>query len=628
MDWTTAATLGVRSTMVFAPERVVASLFVIQGPDQGRRYELGDQRSEILGRDATASLRLHDQEVSRRHAEVRVGAQGGHEVVDLNSANGTFVNGEPVKRAILKPGDHLRIGQSVLLYGDSRPRSTSASCATASVPARVEMPRHSPASERSEIVRAVSVAPSPVEGSRVVRQAEERLRSNLASASLATIYQTTAAVGQTLDLDALLPQILDLAFEATGADRGAVLLGDSIDRLEIKAARVRRGNESEADASGEATWQISRTIPAHVLSRGEAVLSFNAPADERFDCAASIDRFGIVEVLCVPLQGRHSRLGVLYVDVRSHLGAVVTPDGEPSAAPAPIRTRTRFTDDHLTLLAAIGYQAGLAIENTAFHEAKLRAERLAAVGQTIALISHDVKNILQGMNSGSHLVQLGLKSGDLDLIRKGWRVVEKNQGKISNLVLDMLSYSKERRLILEPDDLNALVNDVADMLLLRAEEQGITLEVRTQPNLPLLPLDSDALSRALLNLVGNALDAVEEVESPRVVLSTHYDPHTAIARIVVEDNGKGIPESERDTIFEWFASSKGTRGTGLGLPVALKIVREHGGTLTVESQVGVGTRFIVELPIRRGLDELETEPYSSEPEEADDCSRDHGHHGR
>ena len=111
-------------------------------------------------------------------------------------------------------------------------------------------------------------------------------------------------------------------------------------------------------------------------------------------------------------------------------------------------------------MVAIGHQAGLAIENTVFYNDKIQAERLAAVGQTIATLSHHIKNILQGIRGGSSLIDLGLKDKDESIVRRGWTIVEKNQTKIYNLVMDMLSFSKDREPDLELADLNETIGDV------------------------------------------------------------------------------------------------------------------------------------------------------------------------
>jgi GAF domain-containing protein len=141
---------------------------------------------------------------------------------------------------------------------------------------------------------------------------------------------------------------------------------------------------------------ISRTIIDHVLEQGQGVVTSDAPADARFGPAQSIVSYGIREAICVPIQGRHVTLGVLYADIRSGGASPLGNLGIGKAA-----SRRHFSQDHLMLMVAIGHQAGLAIENTVFYQDKLQAERLAAVGQTIATLSHHIKNILQGIRGGA-----------------------------------------------------------------------------------------------------------------------------------------------------------------------------------------------------------------------------------
>ena len=115
--------------------------------------------------------------------------------------------------------------------------------------------------------------------------------------------------------------------------------------------------------------------------------------------------------------------------------------------------------------------------------------------------------------------------------------------------------------------------------------------------MPDLVFDPEGIHRAVLNVVTNAIDAVAEKQPPgQVDVRTEYDAAEPLARIVVEDNGPGIPADQMDHLFSPFVSSKKSRGTGLGLPVSQKIIREHGGKLLVESQVGRGARFTFELP--------------------------------
>ncbi|HEX8201112.1 MAG TPA: ATP-binding protein [Isosphaeraceae bacterium] len=553
----------------------MASLFVIQGADQGKRFEL-KPKPMALGRDGSNPIRLHDTEISRRHAEVRPD-EGSYRIVDLGSANGTYLNGRQVDQAPLRSGDHLRLGQTVMLFNEgSAPLERE-------LTQRVDMLGHASPEDRSAIIKSIPAA----DASRVLespQSAGEWLKIRLAN--LSVMYQATQAINHVLDVDALLSQILQLVFESIGADRGAILLADPRGELVPKAVRWRGPAEP-----GE-RMSISRSIVDHVLEQGRGVITSDAPADKRFSAAQSIVDYGIREAICVPVQGRHTTLGVLYADLRA--ANDLAREGLPRG-----KSRSKFTQEHLMLMVAIGHQAGLAIENTTFYQAKLQAERLAAVGQTIATLSHHIKNILQGIKGGSYLIDMGLNQKDEQIVRRGWTIVEKNQAKIYNLVMDMLSFSKDREPVLEAADLNAIVGDVVELMQSRAEELGVELAWEPAADLPALTVDPDGIHRAVLNIVTNAIDAAEEAVGARVGVSTSWDAEAATARVVIADNGVGIPEEDLASIFDLFASSKGARGTGLGLPVSQKIVREHGGQIVVTSRVGHGSCFVFELPMKR-----------------------------
>src|SRR5205814_3642638 len=121
-------------------------------------------------------------------------------------------------------------------------------------------------------------------------------------------------------------------------------------------------------------------------------------------------------------------------------------------------------------------------------------------------LSHHIKNILQGLRSGSDIIKMGLKDHNETLIQQGWRVAEKNQGKIYDLVMDMLSYSKERIPAVEPTRVNEVVREVIELIEPRAREKGVNVEINLGGDLPVVPADPEGIHRALLNVVGNAID--------------------------------------------------------------------------------------------------------------------------
>jgi signal transduction histidine kinase len=395
------------------------------------------------------------------------------------------------------------------------------------------------------------------------------------------MYRTALAVSHTLDIDQLLESILQMIFEWVEADRGCVMLiNEETGELEPAARRDRKKNVQRDSMA------ISRTILDYVMQREEGVLTSNARDDKRWNSEGSILTLGVREAICVPLQGRYGVVGVIYIDT-------YTPPGRASSLQNPVN---RFSQEHLKLMVAIGHQAALAVEDTSYYSAMVQAERLAAMGQTIATLSHHIKNILQGIRGGSYLIEEGLKSDQNEVVRRGWRIVEKNQERISSLVMDMLSFSKDREPELQEGDLTELAEDVVELMAARAQECGVRLTLQPDNDVPLICFDYEGMHRALLNVVGNAIDACEGAVGAEVVVSTGFDPVAGEARFQVLDNGQGIAPEDLKAIFSVFQSRKGSRGTGLGLPVSRKILSEHGGDVSVQSQLGAGSRFTLHWP--------------------------------
>jgi len=540
------------------------SLFVIQGRNRGTRYDLpGNEGAMIIGREAGNFVQLDDNEVSRRHAELR---RVGQSLVvgDLDSSNGTWLNDRRIERAELATGDRIQVGRTVLLYARDG--------AEMPAPGHVDIVA---GGGGSRIVRTSRDTEGPEGGG---DDTQDRWLSR-ARSNLQVMYRTALAVSHTLDIDELLGRILHLVFEWIEADRGCIMLLDQESRqLTTKARRDRRVGTPSSMA-------ISRTILDYVLDRGEGVLTSDAQDDDRFSAGHSVVRTGVREAICVPMQGRYGTVGVIYVDTTVPLGDAL--EGG----------RRRFTDEHLKLLIAIGHQAALAVEDTTYYSAMVQSERLAAMGQAIATLSHHIKNILQGIRGGSYLVDMGLENEDLAVVRKGWDIVNRNQNKISSLVMDMLSFSKEREPDLVPADLVAIVSDIVETVHQRADEQGTTL-VWKPPDMPLLLFDPEAMSRAILNVVTNALDAVEQQEGGLVEIGAACDAAAGIVRVAVTDNGPGMPPETLREIFNIFVSTKGSRGTGLGLTVSRKILREHGGDIRATTAPGEGSTFVIEFPLR------------------------------
>jgi len=539
-----------------------ATLLVIQGADQGQRFEL-DQSEAGLGRGFGNRIRLNDGESSRFHARVTV-RDSRYVLLDLGSSNGTYVNGLPIRERVLAHGDEIQAGRTILrfLVNES---------ATGDLASRIVLGEGTEVQRPEEIVGAAETGDSLARASQSV-------------ASLQVLYRIAEeAARPATSLDALLGRILELALEAARADRGCVLLRPvGGGTLRPAAFADRRGAHPAPGA-----MPVSRSIVDHVLKSRQGVRTSDARRDSRFAAAESVLTAGIREAICVPMQGRHDLQGVLYLDITTPPDHVVLED----------RSLPRLTEDLLRLMVAVGRQAALAVEDHHYQQALVKSERLAAVGQTTAILSHHIKNILQGIRGGSYLIDRGLNQHQEELVRQGWGIVERNQERIYQLVLDLLTLAKERQPQLRTGSLNATVSEVCELLQPQARDSGVTLVWNPQADLPDMLFDPEAIHRAVLNLVGNALDAVRDSGTPRVAVRTRLDLQTGLVAIVVEDNGPGIPAELLPQLFNLFESTKGARGTGIGLAVCQKIAREHGGEIVARNLPEGGAQLVLEWPV-------------------------------
>jgi two-component system, NtrC family, sensor kinase len=541
---------------------------IIQGPDKGRRFELPDAPA-LVGRESR-QLPLLDNTVSRRHAELAP-RDGTWILRDLGSANGTYVNGVRVDRQYnLKVGDQIRVGRTLMVFG-AQPgvsRTATANVSLAGQEAGMDSSiMHAIPSNDDSIVLAV---PEPAAA---------------AMSNLKILYQLGAALGTSFRLEHVVEVLMDLVFEHVKADRGIILLLDERrEQLQVKAARVRdeTGKNPQGQAASGEKIQASRTIIRHVLDNGQGVLSSNAMADQRFRKGRSVHNLGIRSALCVPIKaGRldgktgDDVLGVIYID-------------------SSVKNYT-YSPDQLRLLTAIGMQAGMAIQSAKLYQQGLQAERLAAIGETTAALSHSIKNILQALRGGADVVEMGIKARNIDQAGKGWRIVDRNLEKIYNLTMNLLAYSRPREPRLEPVQLRTIINDCLELIAAGANEKGAMAVADVDPDMPPIPLDPDGVHQVLMNLLSNAIDAVEPGKGLiRVVC--RYEPEMRQVILEVVDNGGGIAPSIMPHMFELFHSTKGNRGTGIGLAVARKIIEEHEGSIAVRSSPGEGTSLVVRLP--------------------------------
>ena len=216
------------------------------------------------------------------------------------------------------------------------------------------------------------------------------------------------------------------------------------------------------------------------------------------------------------------------------------------------------------------------------------------MGETVAAISHGIKNILQGLRGGTDAVAVALQKNDLDMAGRGWSVLARNLDRIQSLTMNMLGFVRSRAFDIERVNLEELMTEVKELLVSQTSRADVRLEVVLPETLPPVPLDASAMLQAMLNLLSNAIDA-----TPRgglVRLKAEYDFEQDAFLIDVEDSGSGIDAQVRERLFEPFVTSKGQRGTGLGLVVSRRILEQHHGTLECLKSDTSGTVMRMTLP--------------------------------
>ncbi|MEY4190187.1 MAG: hypothetical protein RIR17_923 [Planctomycetota bacterium] len=567
----------------------MAKLRVLKGPDAGKVFELS-KGVNMVGRDAKCIVRLQDTEISRNHAELFWGPEG-FRLRDLGSFNGSHVNCKQVKDILLKTGDQLQVGQTVMLfvYEEQAPSEIQASIFSSEIAG---------GSEKDKLLQKFSILGSvpDSEGSVILSRPQgvegDWVRNALSR--LGVVYEAITATSEILELGDMLGKILKLLLSTLEADHASVYLFPEFADSEYGLGeQIQSENNSLSllsrigDNPAKMGVSVSKTVVDYVLREKQGVLVSDALKDSRFNAVQSIVRAGVREIICVPMKGRHSTVGVIYLDKLYN---------EKHSDTVGVHS---FVKEHLILSIAVAHQAALAVEETHHYQARLQSERLAAVGEAVAYLSHHIKNILQGLKSGGEILRMGIKNLDASLLSSAEKLIDKNHGRLFDLVKDMLSFSKNREPNYEDCDLVKLLADIAELSSPMVAAKGGVLKFESFAEELGMFIDQEGIHRVVLNLLNNALDACQDVDVPVIGLSLVEGDLPGWIKIMVRDNGEGITSQEIEKIFQPFKSSKGNAGTGLGLAVAQKIVKEHQGRIDLASDIGAGAVFSISLPIRR-----------------------------
>ena len=520
--------------------------------------EIVIERNLVIGRSDECDVVIAQTRASRRHAALTVSGDS-YFIQDMATPNGTHVNGTRITRARLADGDKILVGDTEMtffLLDDLQPleRAPFLDETQATVTASVVVGgRLTPGGEGTDSVVA------------------RRLKSHLN-----VVQEVSESVCGNLELEHLirgiLKQLLDVFPQAEHAHAVLFDLAHGGTDLHLSAAR-------SALAGPEVG--MSKTLLDIAKAEKKAMLATDVSDDTRFSGAMSIVGQSLRSMMCSPLLVAENVRGAIQVDT--------------SSAALP------FTTDDLHLLVTVAGQAAVAAENARLHRELVAQQRLAAIGQTISSLAHCIKNVINGLNGGAYILDIGVKKQDPEKTEKGWEMVKRNTDFMFVLVKDMLTYCRKENVSRRPTDLAKLLQDTVLMVQEAAAQRGVAADFTVGEEMPQLSIDATAITRVVLNLVTNAVEACPEGGHVKVAAALDDDGKQVC--ISVQDDGHGISEEVKQHLFEPLFTTKGSRGTGLGLALVNKAVEEHKGRVEVESEVGRGTTFRIHLPLDAGTAE-------------------------
>jgi len=345
----------------------MAKLIVISGEER-QEFELA--AFNTIGRHPDNTIQILDRIISKEHAQIQRAADGRFLLRDLRSLNGTFMRGERVADHYLVDGDEFTMGSTRIVFVD-KPKADDVLQRVTIAPGLTE----SHIRGRIQANTGDFMPERQIADDKILRRDYERLRIG---------HELARAVGSELDLDKLLPKILDKAFELVGADRGVILLMDDKAKLQPRYVKTRSGKS-------DPNITLSNTVMNEVVNNKAAVLSSDATMDSRFNNAHSIIMQGIRSTMTLPLLHSTELLGIIHLD--------------------SLFTSNAFTEKDLQICTGMASQAAIAIQN-----ARL-ASRIEKEAQTRAQISRLIPpSVVEQVVKGELTIEKGGRQNEVTML--------------------------------------------------------------------------------------------------------------------------------------------------------------------------------------------------------------------
>jgi signal transduction histidine kinase/CheY-like chemotaxis protein len=553
----------------------------IEAPSQKRWVLAVDRPRLTLGRAPTCDVPLAGKLVSARHAELfQVGAQ--LRIRDLASTNGLFVNGVRRGEGVLQPGDHVRLGDCVLVVLEpiAGPRAE---------PAAPPAERPNEATDRT-VIDPFAIKLS-LEGlaSGIGADAGAGPTGQFIRQKLELLYRLGQDVNHVESLEAWLERVARLVREMIGPERLAVLLFDA--PTAPGAPRVGRTALARdwTQANADRPVYVPPAFVAQVIDEQKAILIQATTFEPRFRRDPRIEEERIVMVMGAPLLVARGVTGLLYLD---------------RTTPQPL-----FSPDDLQLLGVIANQCSVMLENVRlFAEVRrtleelkttqaqlIQAAKLSSLGELVAGIAHEINNPLSAVLGYAQLLLADEALGETT--QRDVKRISEQAVRVKRIVEQLLIFvRRSASATSEQLDLNEIVAASLEFKAYDLRAHRIAVTTSYDPALPPVACVRSEIQQVLINILHNADQALASRGAGSLAISTRLAGERAEVRLA--DDGPGIPPEVLPKIFDPFFTTKPVgQGTGLGLSISYGIVKRHGGEIRVETEVGKGTAFIVSLPV-------------------------------
>jgi len=353
------------------------------------------------------------------------------------------------------------------------------------------------------------------------------------------------------------------------ADRTCIMLKDKTTGQLTTIAKANRRNTKDLPMT------VSDAVVQGSMETGQAILVQNLIDSREFAAQPGAPAAEIKSIICAPLKTCREVFGVIYLDT--------------------VRNNRNWDRQHSDLLNFAARYLGAAIVATSFQQEKQRNERLITAGQVTVNISHSVKNILQLISGATEMLDFGLRTNQIHRVKRSWKILKPNMERVKKFTLDMLDFTGQKDLQLEPCQFNTIIQAAVESIQTQLKERKIKLHLRIDRRIPETKLDYDKIHQMAVNIILNAIDIVDP-DTGIVAVNTKYLASKGRIELIVTDNGPALTDDQKEEIFVPFQSVRNNTGSGLGLAIAKRIIQQHNGRIEVQSEREKGTTIKVILP--------------------------------